>query len=464
VETEKLNLMSQQFKKIHFIAVGGSVMHNLAIALKNNGVAVSGSDDHFYEPSLTNLKEHNILPEQEGWFVDKITTDLDAVVVGMHAKSDNPELIKAQELGVKIYSFPEFILEQSKNKQRIVIGGSHGKTTITSMIMHVLKVSNKKFDYLVGAQLNGFDTMVQLSDAPIIVVEGDEYLTSPLDLTPKFLKYEHHIALISGISWDHANIFPTMEDYVKPFEEFIQATPKSGTIIYNADDSMTTAICESYEDADIRKFSYSYPKSEIRNEQTFIFDEEDKAVPLKIFGQHNLANLSGAKMVCNRLGITDKMFYTAIQSFEGAGKRLELMGEKNGVKVFKDFAHAPSKLAASINAVKDQFSTKEVVAVYELHTFSSFNDEFLAQYKDGLTDADHAILLLDDKVLAAKGNTTMTDEMLKEKFNAPNASVIHNQEQFVSTLKNIDWNNRVLLVMSSGGLTGLSFDDIIELI
>jgi UDP-N-acetylmuramate: L-alanyl-gamma-D-glutamyl-meso-diaminopimelate ligase len=265
VETEKLTLMSQQFKKIHFIAIGGSVMHNLAIALDNNGIAVSGSDDHFYEPSLSNLKKHNILPEQEGWFVEKISAELDAIVVGMHAKSDNPELVKAQELGLKIYSFPEFILEQSKDKQRVVIGGSHGKTTITSMIMHVLKENNRSFDYLVGAQLDGFDTMVQLSDAPLIVVEGDEYLTSPLDLTPKFLKYKHHIALISGISWDHANIFPTMEDYVKPFESFIQATPKSGSIIYNADDSMTTAICESYEDKDIKKFSYSYPKSEIRN-------------------------------------------------------------------------------------------------------------------------------------------------------------------------------------------------------
>jgi UDP-N-acetylmuramate: L-alanyl-gamma-D-glutamyl-meso-diaminopimelate ligase len=464
VETEKLTLMSQQFKKIHFIAIGGSVMHNLAIALDNNGIAVSGSDDHFYEPSLSNLKKHNILPEQEGWFVEKISAELDAIVVGMHAKSDNPELVKAQELGLKIYSFPEFILEQSKDKQRVVIGGSHGKTTITSMIMHVLKENNRSFDYLVGAQLDGFDTMVQLSDAPLIVVEGDEYLTSPLDLTPKFLKYKHHIALISGISWDHANIFPTMEDYVKPFESFIQATPKSGSIIYNADDSMTTAICESYEDKDIKKFSYSYPKSEIRNEQTFIFDEENNTVPLRIFGQHNLANLSAAKAVCNRLGVTDKMFYSAIQSFVGAGKRLELMGEKAGVKVFKDFAHAPSKLAASINAVKEQFASKEVVAVYELHTFSSFNDEFLAQYKDALQDANLAILLLDDKVLEAKGKTNMTDEVLKAKFNAPDATVIHNQEQFVSTLKSIDWNNKVLLVMSSGGLTGLSFDDIIEII
>jgi len=456
--------MSQEFKKIHFIAIGGSVMHNLAIALKNNGIVITGSDDHFYEPSLSNLKQHNILPEQEGWFAEKITTALDAVVVGMHAKENNSELIKAQELGLKIYSFPEFILEQSQNKQRVVIGGSHGKTTITSMIMHVLKENNKEFDYLVGAQLNGFDTMVQLSDAPVIVIEGDEYLTSPLDLTPKFLKYKHHTALISGISWDHANIFPTMEDYVKPFESFIQATPKSGSIIYNADDSMTTAICESYEDKDIKKFGYSYPKSEIRNEQTFIFDEEGKAVPLKIFGQHNLANLSAAKTVCNRLGITDKMFYSTMQSFVGAGKRLELMGEKNGVKVFKDFAHAPSKLAASINAVKEQYASKEVVALYELHTFSSFNDEFLSQYKDAFQDANQAILLLDDNVLASKGNVTMTDDVLKGKFNAPNASVIHNQEEFVSTLKSIDWNNKVLLVMSSGGLTGLSFDDIIKII
>ena len=306
--------------------------------------------------------------------------------------------------------------------------------------------------------------MVQLTDAPLIIVEGDEYLTSPLDLTPKFLKYNHHIALISGISWDHANIFPTMEDYVKPFESFIQATPKSGSIIYNADDSMTTAICESYENADIKKFSYTYPKFEIKNERTVIFDEENNEVPLKIFGLHNLANLSAAKTVCSRVGITDKMFYAAIQSFEGAGKRLELMGEKNGVRVFKDFAHAPSKLAASINAVKEQYASKEVVAVYELHTFSSLNSEFLSQYKDSLQDADQAILLLDDKVQESKGDTTLTDAVLKEKFNATNAVVIHSQQEFISSLKSIDWDNKVLLVMSSGGLTGLSFDDIIELI
>ncbi len=456
--------MSQQFKKIHFIAVGGSVMHNLAIALKINGVKITGSDDHFYEPSLSNLKKHQILPVQEGWFAEKVTSDLDAIVVGMHAKKDNPELVKAQSLGLKIYSFPEFILEQSKDKKRVVIGGSHGKTTITSMIMHVLKFNNFAFDYLVGGQLDGFETMVQLSDAPMIIIEGDEYLTSPLDLTPKFLKYKHDIALISGIAWDHANIFPTMADYVKPFESFIRATPKGGSLIYNVDDKVTKELCEGYKGEEISKIEYTYPKFEIENEQTFLFDENDKKVPLKVFGQHNLANLSGAQAICRQLGVTDKMFYKAVQTFEGAGKRLELMGEKKGVKVYKDFAHAPSKLAASVNAVREQFTSKEVVAVYELHTFSSFNDEFLAQYKDALQDADQAILMLDDKVLKAKGNANLTDEILKERFNAPDAIVVHKQEEFVTALKKVDWNNKVLLVMSSGGLTGLSFDDIIELI
>lgn len=456
--------MSQQFKKIHFIAIGGSVMHNLAIALNNNGITVSGSDDYFYEPSLSNLKKANILPEKEGWSAEKITSDLDAVIVGMHAKSDNPELVKAQELGVKVYSFPDFILEQSKHKQRVVIAGSHGKTTITSMVMHVLKHNNRAFDYLVGAQLKGFDTMVKLSDAPLLVVEGDEYATSPLALTPKFLKYNHHITLISGIAWDHANIFPTMDEYVKPFEALVKETPKSGSIIYNEDDSMTTAICESFEDGDVKKFKYTYPEYEIENGVTSIFDAEGSKVALKVFGQHNLANLSGAKLVCNRIGITDEMFFEAISSFEGAGKRLELMGEKDGVKVYKDFAHAPSKLAASVNAVKEQFAGKDVVAVYELHTFSSFNDEFLNQYKDSLQDADNPIVLLDSEVLEKKGSGEMSDDGIRQKFNAPNLNIVHNQTEFKQSLSTIDWNNKVLLVMSSGGLTGLTFDELIDLI
>ncbi len=456
--------MSLNFNKIHFIAVGGSIMHNLALALKNNGITITGSDDNFFEPSLSNLKNAGILPENTGWDPNRITSDLDCVIVGMHAKSDNPELLKAQELGVKVYSFPDFINEQSKNKQRVVISGSHGKTTITSMIMHVLKHQNRAFDYLVGAQLKGFETMVQLSDAPLIVVEGDEYATSPLDATPKFLKYNHHIALISGIAWDHANVFPTMDDYIKPFEKLVTATPKSGSIIYNEDDSMTTAICESFEDSDVKKFKYTYPKYEIKGEVTYIFDQNNKAIPLKIFGQHNLANLSGAKLVCNRIGITDEMFFDAIQTFEGAGKRLELMGEKNGVKVYKDFAHAPSKLAATFGAVKEQFAPKEVIPVYELHTFSSFDEDFLAQYKEGFQGSKNAIVLLDDEVKSRKGNEKITDELIKDKFNNPAITVVHNQDEFKSALHNVDWNNKVLLVMSSGGLTGLTFDEIIDLI
>ncbi|MDB4835341.1 Mur ligase family protein [Cyclobacteriaceae bacterium] len=456
--------MGLNFNKIHFIAIGGSIMHNLALALKKNGIDVSGSDDNFFEPSLSNLKNAGILPDSTGWDPSKITTDLDCVIVGMHAKQDNPELLKAQELGVKVYSFPDFINEQSKHKQRVVISGSHGKTTITSMIMHVLKENNRAFDYLVGAQLKGFDTMVQLSDAPLIIVEGDEYATSPLDNTPKFLKYNHHITLISGIAWDHANVFPTMDDYVQPFEKLVTATPKAGSLIYNEDDSMTTAICESFENSDIKKFKYSFPKYEIKNEVTYIYDQDEKAIPLKIFGQHNLANLSGAKLVCNRIGITDQMFYEAIQTFEGAGKRLELMGEKNGVKVYKDFAHAPSKLAATFGAVKEQFAPKEVIPVYELHTFSSFDPEFLAQYKESFQGSKNAIVLLDDEVKSRKGNEAISDDMIKEKFNNPAIKVIHNQAEFKTALGEVDWSNKVLLVMSSGGLTGLTFDQIIDLI
>lgn len=464
VDTLKNNLMRLDFKKIHFIAIGGSIMHNLAIALKNNGITVSGSDDHFYEPSLSNLKRHDILPLRKGWNASKITSDIDAIIVGMHAKQDNPELLKAQELGLKVYSFPDFIKENSKDKQRVVISGSHGKTTITSMIMHVLKTHNRDFDYLVGAQLKGFETMVQLSDAPLIVVEGDEYATSPLDHTPKFLKYDHHVTLISGIAWDHANIFPSMDDYIKPFEALVNATPKSGSIIYNEDDSMTTAICESFENPDVKKFKYSYPKYEIINEQTYIKDEKGDLIPLKVFGQHNLANLSGAKLVCNRIGVTDAQFFSAIQSFEGAGKRLELMGESKGVKVYKDFAHAPSKLSAAVNAVSEQFAPKELVPVYEMHTFSSFEEKFLDQYKEAFQGNKNAIVLIDDAVKSIKGKDGITDTVIKEKFNNQLITVVHNQEEFKAALQKQEWANKVLLVMSSGGLAGLSFDEIIDLI
>jgi UDP-N-acetylmuramate: L-alanyl-gamma-D-glutamyl-meso-diaminopimelate ligase len=464
VDTLKENLMHLDLKKVHFIAIGGSIMHNLAIALKNNGIAVSGSDDHFYEPSLTNLKAKGILPAEEGWFESKITADLDAVIVGMHAKKDNIELLKAQELGLKVYSFPDFIKENSKNKQRVVISGSHGKTTITSMIMHVLKDNHRDFDYLVGAQLNGFETMVKLSEAPLIVVEGDEYATSPLDTTPKFLKYDHHVCLISGISWDHANIFPSMDEYIKPFESLVNRTPKAGSIIYNEEDSMTTAICESFENSDVKKFKYSHPKYKIKNEVTYIKNDTNDFIPLKVFGQHNLANLSGAKLVCNRIGITDKQFYNSISTFEGAGKRLELMGEKKEVKVYKDFAHAPSKLSAAVQAVSEQFSPKELVPVYEMHTFSSFQEKFLDQYKEGFSGNKNAIVLIDDAVKRAKGNENITDDLIREKFNNPHITVVHTQEEFKVALKNQNWSNKVLLVMSSGGLTGLSFDDIMDLI
>lgn len=441
--------MVSETKNIHFIAIGGSIMHNLAIALHKKGMKVSGSDDHFYEPSKSKLKRYNLLPTQEGWDTSKITADLDAIILGMHAKIDNPELLKAQELGLKIYSFPEFIFEQSKNKQRIVIGGSHGKTTITSMVMHVLKHYNKKFDYAVGAQVDGFDTMVKLSDdAPIIVIEGDEYLTSPLDLTPKFHKYNHHIGLISGIAWDHMNVFPTFDGYVNQFETFAKKTPKAGSLIVNEDDIIATNLLDVCENV-INKFSYSLPEHEIVNGITNIIFQ-GKKYALRIFGKHNLSNIEGARILCNRVAISDEDFYTAIQSFEGAGKRLESLGKTDSLSIYKDFAHSPSKLKATVLGVKEQFPNKKVLAVMELHTFSSLNKEFLTQYKGSFGEIDTPVVFFDPKTVSSKGLDTISQEEVKEAFDEDKLEVFTDSNTLRDFITSKDLSNHVLLLMSSG--------------
>ncbi|MBC7451538.1 MAG: peptidoglycan synthetase, partial [Cytophagales bacterium] len=337
--------------RVHFIAIGGAVMHNLALALHHKGYIVSGSDDEIFEPSKTRLAKYGLLPEILSWYPEKITQQLDAVILGMHARNDNPELQKAKELGLKIYSFPEYIYEQSKNKQRIVIAGSHGKTTITSMIMHVLKFFDRKFDYLVGAKLEGFDTMVQITDdAPIIIIEGDEYLTSPLDLTPKFLHYHHHIGLISGVAWDHINVYPTFEEYVKQFDAFADSTPKGGILIYSESDDLATLVGDKPR-SDVKAVGYGTHKHEIVNGVTFLHTDKGK-VEIEVFGKHNLKNINAAKMICMEIGINDEMFYKAIQTFKGAANRLEILGRNHHNVVFKDFAHAPSKLKATSKAVK----------------------------------------------------------------------------------------------------------------
>lgn len=443
-------------QSVHLIAVGGSVMHNLALALHNSGVKVTGSDDEIYEPALGRLSSAGIAPSENGWFTDKITTDLDAIILGMHAKEDNPELLKAKELNIPVYSFPEFIYEYSKNKQRIVIAGSHGKTTITSMILHVLKECGKPCDYLVGAIIDGFDTMVQLSDAPLLIVEGDEYLNSALDRVPKFFKYHHHIALISGIAWDHVNVFPTFEGYVEQFKNLAFSTPKSGSVIANIEDPIASDILKmTPTEGDVLKFEYGTHVHEIKDGKPYlIFDK--KHIPVQFFGKHNFNNVSAAKLVCSRVRITDEQFYKAIQSFKGASKRLELVAENNNSVIYKDFAHSPSKVTATTQAMKDLHPRRKLTACLELHTFSSTKKEFLSEYKGSLDKADKAIVFINPAVFETKGVTLFTQEEINNHFGRNDIKLITTKEELESELKATALEGNLLL-MSSANFNNLDF-------
>lgn len=444
--------------KVHFIAIGGSAMHNLAIALKKKGFFVTGSDDEIFEPSKGRLKKHNILPKEFGWFPEKITTDLDAIILGMHAREDNPELLKAKELGVKVYSYPEYVYEQSKDKIRVVIGGSHGKTSITSMILHVLGKLNMKFDYLVGAQLEGFDTMTQITDAPIIILEGDEYLSSPIDRRPKFHLYHPNIALISGIAWDHINVFPTFENYVDQFSEFIKLIEKDGVLIYCSADSEVNKIALTTSNPDIDRIGYTTPENVIENGVTSILISGNR-IPLQIFGDHNLQNLNGARLVCNQLKISDEQFFEAIQDFKGAAKRLELIAKNENTAVYKDFAHSPSKLKATTKAVKQQYKSLKVIACMELHTFSSLNKTFLQEYNGSMAAADEAYVYYNDHTISHKKLEPITPEEVKQAFNSENVIVYNDSKALFKMLKQKDWNNKVLLLMSSGNFDGIDLND-----
>lgn len=441
-------------QKIHFIAIGGSVMHNLAIALHRKGYQVTGSDDEILEPSKSRLATLNLLPAEIGWFPEKIDKDT-VVILGMHARKDNPELLKAQELGLKIYSYPEYIYQQSIDKQRIVIGGSHGKTTITSIILHVLQFFNRKFDYLVGARIEGLETQVKLTeDAPIIIIEGDEYLSSPIDRRPKFLHYQHHIGLISGIAWDHINVYPTFEDYVKQFEEFADASPKGGILMFDESDDLVTVICRK-EREDVSRVEYNIHKHTILNGQTFLLTKEGDKVPVKIFGEHNMKNISGAKAICTRIGISDQQFYEAIQSFKGAANRLEVLGQNKNTAVFKDFAHAPSKLEATTQAVKEQFPNRKLIACLELHTFSSLNKEFMVQYRDTFNEADISIVYYNPHTIAHKKLEALEEKDVRIAFNNPNLKVLTDSAALEQFLRKESWENKNLLLMSSGNFNGL---------
>ncbi|MCF8422878.1 MAG: peptidoglycan synthetase [Bacteroidia bacterium] len=444
--------------RVHLIAIGGSAMHNMALALHEKGFKVTGSDDEINEPSKTRLKNAGILPEEIGWFPEKLTSDNDAVILGMHAREDNPELIKAKELGLKVYSYPEYIYEATKDKTRVVIGGSHGKTTITAMILHVLNFHKIDTDYLVGAQLEGFNTMVKLTkEAPIAIIEGDEYLASPIDRRPKFHLYKPNVAILSGIAWDHINVFPTFENYVKQFEIFVNLIEPNGSLIYcNEDSELQKVAANSGLSNNIEKIPYSIPKHRIENGITFIVEAQNE-IPLQIFGNHNLMNLNGARLVCNKLGLNDSQFYDAIQTFTGAAKRLELVSKTNEFSFYKDFAHSPSKLKATTQAVKKQFEKREILACMELHTFSSLNETFLAEYNGAMNDADEAIVYFNPHTIAHKKLKPITDEQVLNYFNREDLRIFTNSNDLVIYLKSKSLKNHVLLMMSSGNFDGIDF-------
>ncbi len=433
-------------------------MHQLALALHHMGHTITGSDDGFFDPSKTNLAQAGILPEQEGWFPDKVTDKLDGVVLGMHAKADNPELLKAQQLGLPVYSFPEFIFQNSINKQRVVIAGSHGKTTITSMVAHVLKQNGRDFDYLIGAQVEGFEGMVKITDAPVIVLEGDEYLTSPLDLTPKFLHYNHHIALISGIAWDHANVFPTEEDYVRQFELLADQTPKAGTLIICEEDPIASIIGNKNRE-DVTTITYSTHKTKEKDGEVYL-KGPDGRVPIKVFGRHNLQNIQGAYHVCQRLGITDEEFYSAIQSFKGAAKRLQLLAENDSTTVYRDFAHAPSKLQASVTAMKERYPKRTLVGVLELHTFSSLNQDFLPQYNGTFSNADVPVVFYNPEVVQKKGLASLDESAIRKAFGQNNIQIFTEAEELQAFLNQQIGTNTNFLLMSSANFGGIDLQEV----
>jgi UDP-N-acetylmuramate: L-alanyl-gamma-D-glutamyl-meso-diaminopimelate ligase len=448
---------------VHFIAIGGAAMHNLALALHFKGYHITGSDDTIFDPSKSRLEAQGLLPKEFGWFPEKISDKLDAIVLGMHAKADNPELLRAQELGLKIYSYPEFLYEQSKYKTRVVIGGSHGKTTITSMILHVMHYWDKEVDYMVGAQLEGFDVMVKLTEEnDFIVLEGDEYLSSPIDRRPKFHLYQPNIALISGIAWDHINVFPTYDNYVEQFSIFVHSIVNGGSITYNIEDKEVKRVVEATTKP-IRKFPYETPSYEIENGTTYL-QTSDGAMPLEIFGAHNLNNLSGAKWICQQMGIDEDDFYEAIATFKGASKRLEKIAENADTVIYKDFAHSPSKVAATTKAVKDQYNTRTVVACLELHTYSSLNAEFLKEYEGALKAADKAVVFYSPHAVKIKKLDAVSHAQISDAFNREDLIIYTNPEDFKTFLFNQDLNNKALLLMSSGNYGGLDFDEVKNLI
>lgn len=438
--------------QVHFIAIGGSAMHNLAMALQDKGYTISGSDDEIFEPSYSRLKSRGLLPQALGWFPEKIHLRLDAVILGMHARSDNPELLRAQELGVKIYSYPEYLYQQSIDKERVVIAGSHGKTTITAMILHVLKQAGIDTDYMVGAQLDGFEVMVRLSKyAKWMILEGDEYLTSPIDRRPKFLHYHPHIAVLSGIGWDHYNVFPNFDQYLDQFRQLLAQLEPDGQLFYFEEDEVLEKLLADYT---LRSQPYGVHPYQLSDKELSLVDRNGAKYPVKLFGRHNFANISAAKAVCSAIGVADDVFYDAIQSFAGASKRMEQVAVRGDRYLFRDFAHAPSKLQASVEALRERFPNHQLVICFELHTFSSMSEGFIDHYKHTLDKADVACVFYDPHAVAMKRLPMMSDKRISEGFGR-SLSVIKDSASLVRALQAISSDNNVVALMSSGSFGGL---------
>ncbi|MGY8920787.1 MAG: UDP-N-acetylmuramate--L-alanine ligase [Flavobacteriales bacterium] len=449
--------------RIHFIAIGGSAMHNLAIALHNKGEQVTGSDDEIFDPSRSRLAAKGLLPEQYGWFEDNISSDIDAVILGMHAKQDNIELLRAKALGLTIYSYPEFLYEQSKNKTRVVIGGSHGKTTITSMILHVMHYHDKEVDYMVGAQLEGFDTMVHLTkENDFIVLEGDEYLSSAIDRRPKFHLYKPNIALLSGIAWDHINVFPTFDNYVEQFRIFLSQITHGGAIVYNQEDIEVKQVVETAQNQ-IKKYPYQTPRFSVENGDTLL-DTEDGPMPIEVFGKHNLNNLEGARWICQLMGVQQEDFYEAIATFKGASKRLEKIGQGPTSIAYKDFAHSPSKVRATTQALKSQYPERSLLACLELHTYSSLNPEFLSEYKGTLNGADKAVVFYSPNAVKIKKLDAVSSSQILKAFQREDLVVFTDPAAFQDYLFEQDFTDTSLLLMSSGNYGGLDFEKVKEIL
>lgn len=445
--------------RVHLIAIGGSAMHNMAIALHKKGYQVTGSDDEVFEPSKGRLNKHGLLPDKMGWDEGRVTNEIDCVILGMHARKDNPELLKAQKLNLKIYSYPEYIFEQTKDKKRVVIGGSHGKTSMTAMTLHVLNDCGLDVDYMVGAQLAGFDVMVKLShDADIVILEGDEYLSSPIDLRPKFHLYNPHIAVISGIAWDHINVFPTFDNYVKQFEIFADTVEPNGTLIYFDGDAEVAKIGENFK---YNKIAYNVHPNKCVDGITFLLNDGNE-YPLEIFGDHNLQNLNASLEICLGLGLTKEQFYQSIQTFKGASRRLELIDKNSSCSIFKDFAHSPSKLKATSSAVKKQFTNRKLIACMELHTFSSLNEEFLREYANTMDLPDEAFVYFNPQTIAHKKLKKISKEQVFNCFNRSDLRVFTSSDEFVKELKSRSWENSNLLLMSSGNFDGVDFNELVK--